>query len=190
MSAFLTDGKFGGNASNFDPTPEGEHNVAIVGLADMGRQQRTFKGRTEMVPMLVLLYSDGDFVHQDWQTFSLWKQSNLAKKIIRSTHGRDFDLSTIKNISTTMLGKLLRIEVEHKVTPDKTYANITNYMKANGKPSFPPDFEFPGGLHNWLSERAEGLVIHPKIKIGEFKKAKERDADGPSAHPADDGLPF
>lgn len=184
MAAFSTEGKFGGNKSSFDPTPEGEHNVAIVGLADMGLIEQTYAGETKMVPTIVLLYSDGDFVHQDWQTFSLWKQSNLAKKVIRATHGSDFDVKAIKDISKELLGKLLRIVVEHKPGSDRTYANITNYLKASGKPNFGPSFEFPGGLHAWLEKRAEGLIIHPKIKIGAYKT---RDADDV---PDDDDVAF
>ena len=182
MAAFETTGKFGGGGG-FEPTPEGEHNVAIIGLADMGMCERTYQNKTEMQPMLVLLYSDGAFVHQDWQTFSLWKQSNLAKKIVRATHGGDFDVATITSISEAMLGKLLRIFIEHKRSNDKSYANITNYLPANGKPKFGPDFEFPGALHAWLEKRAEGLVIHPKIRVGSFLSR-----DGNNV--PDDDIPF
>ena len=126
-----------GTAANYDPIPEGTHLAVCNMLVDIGIQfSERFNNRNEKViigwelPDVKIDLSDGPHSRSITQTYtsSINEGSNLRNDLA-AWRGRDFtkqelDAFNLRNI----LGTSCLINVVHKQSNGKTYANIQSVM--------------------------------------------------------------
>lgn len=198
-----------GTAANYDPIPEGTHLAVCNMLVDIGIQfSERFNNRNEKViigwelPDVKLELSDGPHSRTITQTYtsSINEGSNLRNDLA-AWRGRDFtkqelDAFNLRNI----LGTSCLINVVHKQSNGKTYANIQSVMALPkgmkpGQLSEPPvEFDFDLNpltdiekLPKWIQEQIKKSETYQ----GKIQQNKDLRNAGVLTEVQDDGeLPF
>lgn len=198
-----------GTAANYDPIPEGTHLAVCNMLVDIGIQfSERFNNRNEKViigwelPDVKIDLSDGPHSRSITQTYtsSINEGSNLRNDLA-AWRGRDFtkqelDAFNLRNI----LGTSCLINVVHKQSNGKTYANIQSVMALPkgmkpGQLSEPPvEFDFDLNpltdiekLPKWIQEQIKKSETYQ----GKIQQNKDLRNAGVLSEVQDDGeLPF
>lgn len=198
-----------GTAANYDPIPEGTHLAVCNMLVDIGIQfSERFNNRNEKViigwelPDVKIDLSDGPHSRSITQTYtsSINEGSNLRNDLA-AWRGRDFtkqelDAFNLRNI----LGTSCLINVVHKQSNGKTYANIQSVMALPkgmkpGQLSEPPvEFDFDLNpltdiekLPKWIQEQIKKSETYQ----GKIQQNKDLRNVGVLSEVQDDGeLPF
>lgn len=198
-----------GTAANYDPIPEGTHLAVCNMLVDIGIQfSERFNNRNEKViigwelPDVKLELSDGPHSRTITQTYtsSINEGSNLRNDLA-AWRGRDFtkqelDAFNLRNI----LGTSCLINVVHKQSNGKTYANIQSVMALPkgmkpGQLTEPPvEFDFDLNplsdiekLPKWIQEQIKKSETYQ----GKIQQNKDLRNAGVLTEVQDDGeLPF
>lgn len=198
-----------GTAANYDPIPEGTHLAVCNMLVDIGIQfSERFNNRNEKViigwelPDVKIDLSDGPHSRSITQTYtsSINEGSNLRNDLA-AWRGRDFtkqelDAFNLRNI----LGTSCLINVVHKQSNGKTYANIQSVMALPkgmnpGQLTEPPvEFDFDLNpltdiekLPKWIQEQIKKSETYQ----GKIQQNKDLRNAGVITEVQDDGeLPF
>lgn len=198
-----------GTAANYDPIPEGTHLAVCNMLVDIGIQfSERFNNRNEKViigwelPDVKIDLSDGPHSRSITQTYtsSINEGSNLRNDLA-AWRGRDFtkqelDAFNLRNI----LGTSCLINVVHKQSNGKTYANIQSVMALPkgmnpGQLTEPPvEFDFDLNpltdiekLPKWIREQIKKSETYQ----GKIQQNKDLRNAGVITEVQDDGeLPF
>lgn len=130
MSLILKATSGGGGGGERETVPAGNHPAVLVALVDLGTQHDEYQGTAKWSRQLVLVWELPTKKRKDGKshvidakvTLSLSEKATLRKYAeamtgLKITDGSEFDVSSL-------VGKACMINVLHKQSGDKTYANI------------------------------------------------------------------
>lgn len=180
-----------GSSSNFTPAPEGLHHAVCVDVVDLGMKDSAFGPRHRLrlvweidvlIPDAIIreakLQPGSKFTVRKEYTASLHERSWLAKdlaawrgKAIGEDEKKEFNLETL-------IGKPVRVLVQHMTKDDTTYANVMALMKPEKKLA-------PCGLYKRVKDREPPKTAAPAQGDG-FDTFEEPSSDKFSP----DDIPF
>jgi hypothetical protein len=120
-----------GESKSFEPAPAGTHQAVCVDVIDKGMQDTQFgrKHKVDLAWQIAELRGDGKpFLVFKRYTLSLNEKANLRKDL-ESWRGQPFTPAEEAQFDVErLLGANCLINVQHKQTGDKTYANVMSVM--------------------------------------------------------------
>lgn len=124
-----------GDSKTFTPAPAGVHQAVCVDVIDKGILDVTWQGKTkkqhkvDVAWQIDELRDDGKrFLVYKRYTLSLSEKANLRKDL-ESWRGRQFTRDEEMGFDVeTVIGANCLLNVQHKASGDKTYANVVAVM--------------------------------------------------------------
>lgn len=123
-----------GESKNYTPAPEGTHQAVCVDVIDQGMKPNQFKAgalqhKVDLAWQITELRDDGKrFVVYKRYTASLHEKANLRIDL-ESWRGRAFTRDEEMAFDVeTVIGANCLVNVQHKQSKDKTYANVKSVM--------------------------------------------------------------
>lgn len=129
---------------DFVPCPPGNHPGRVAAIFDVGHHAEVFNGKAKDTQKLVIVFelskkdSNGKpYCMAVRYTFSTNEKSNFFK-VVQSMLGRAFQPGEEIDVES-LLGLVVLVNVVHKPSGDKTYANVTSvscYPEGMPQPTF------------------------------------------------------
>ena len=128
-----------GSATSYAPIPEGAYPAVCVALIDLGLQKQSFEGKeTERAQVVVQWEIPSETIEIDGEpmprtisktyTASLHERSGLRKDL-KSWRGREFTADELAAFDLkNILGAPCLLQIIHRKSADKVYANIAGIM--------------------------------------------------------------
>ena len=160
--------------SNYTPAPAGLHDAVCISVIDLGMQSGPFGVKPKILLQWELpnVLTDDGKPYQISRTFgaNLHKQGSL-RPILAAWRGRDFTPEELKQFDVVaLLGKPVKLLIQHTANGDKTYANVSATVKPDAgqltqtlAPRLHFDMDSPdesvkAQLPEWIRKLIDGAV--------------------------------
>jgi len=193
----------GTTSKKYENCPEGTFAARCYSIVDLGHQTVVFEGQASVKPIVRITWeisekmSDGrPFVIAKEYTARITPKSSL-KKDLEAWRGRAFTDQELANFSLeNVLDKPCMIQITHKKSGDKSYANVTSIMSLpKGMPC--EELSNPAvtfDINDFNKEVFETLPEFIRKKILMSKEMEERQVPVNEPEPApetdSDEIPF
>ena len=137
----------------FTPAPEGAHSAVCVDVVDLGMVETTWKDKTTKKHKVRVVFQieetdpandDRRFAVMAWFVLSMHPKSNL-RKFLESWRGKKYkdDDEAWDTDVESMIGVPALIQIVHRTSNDRTFANIDSIMKVpKSMPKIKPDEDY------------------------------------------------
>jgi hypothetical protein len=164
-----------GTGESFTPAPQGVHQAVCVDVVDKGIHESVWEGQTRRLHKIAIswqiaeLRDDGKpFLVSKWYTLSIGEKANLRRDL-ESWRGRAFTLDEQAKFDVeSIIGVNCLLNVQHKDSKGKTYANVVSimplvkgmpkmaasadYVRVVNRPKEPDQHEAPAEVHESHTE--------------------------------------
>lgn len=134
MPLWATDG---GDGKSFTPAPAGVHQAVCVDVVDKGMVEMPgFDGKPPSKKHVMSVVWQIDELRDDGKRFLIYRRYTLSlnekaslRKDLESWRGRPFTTDESKRFDVeTVIGANCLLNVQHKTSGDRTYANVASIM--------------------------------------------------------------